>query len=786
MNTLTKSFAKRVISMLLVTIMVFSLGIVGLTSASAANVELAETGNYQFLNNPLFYFDNSVAKFNTSYIMFMVGHNSYSKGYKMTNIAGTSLYYCNVGDTWGDALHFAIFGTNSEWGAENNSLANRKSYASKSTAIYNMNGNYDGTFLLTTNSSGVITPAHQPTGHSDLDHTQYAYAYSASYGSTSYTANGSAGTVKVSGKYLSAYNTTSSRSNTSTGGSDYTANADLTRTTDVTLTATPAEGYTFVGWATSESESKIVSTNTTYTYKSEIDNTKHYALFKESTPPVSFSNVTISAPESGTVGTPAVIQLGYDVEGSDSTPTYELLLNGQPCSAGWYTYDTTAKTVTVDPPVANLNYSFSVKITVDGVSVTTDAVTIAFRDELSAKLDSDNLTPYVDDEFTLTVTDNSSQYGDATYELYNAADDSLVESNDTGVFELSSSVTGKYTYYVTVRVDGFDPVNTNDLTIEVKAKIFNITLSAKDTSGNAITSILENRDFTITATPEFAQGAVTYRLTTEDGTLIEEKVVTSPDADCVFALTAKDVAEGAGSEAVTYVVIATDGAGAVYTDEIVITVNEDKGEFPVKIFFKCSDTYGYLPNAKINGAEVDLAVSDKIICYNSTESATYSWYSYTSATNTPYGTDFVFEVNANRNYFYNASYTVTAGEGKYDFDGTYYCYYLALENLNGGSNTLTNISAMTENDRNWTYSAVNMIYDDADASVPVGLNYSYAAIADANTDGSVNIKDATYIQKNLAKAVEASELSELVSDVNGDSKVTIKDATAIQKQLAGL
>ena len=44
MNTLTKGFARRVISMLLATIMVFSLGIVGLTTASAANVELAETG----------------------------------------------------------------------------------------------------------------------------------------------------------------------------------------------------------------------------------------------------------------------------------------------------------------------------------------------------------------------------------------------------------------------------------------------------------------------------------------------------------------------------------------------------------------------------------------------------------------------------------------------------------------------------------------------------------------------------------------------------------------------
>ena len=79
MNTLTKSFAKRVISMLLVTIMVFSLGIVGLTSASAANVELAETGNYQFLNNPLFYFDNCDRGFLCDYANILRDKNMFDR-----------------------------------------------------------------------------------------------------------------------------------------------------------------------------------------------------------------------------------------------------------------------------------------------------------------------------------------------------------------------------------------------------------------------------------------------------------------------------------------------------------------------------------------------------------------------------------------------------------------------------------------------------------------------------------------------------------------------------------
>lgn len=55
---------------------------------------------------------------------------------------------------------------------------------------------------------------------------------------------------------------------------------------------------------------------------------------------------------------------------------------------------------------------------------------------------------------------------------------------------------------------------------------------------------------------------------------------------------------------------------------------------------------------------------------------------------------------------------------------------------------------------------------------------------DANVDGVVNIKDATYIQKYLAKLCELSEDGELNADANFDNVINIKDATYIQKQLA--
>lgn len=57
-------------------------------------------------------------------------------------------------------------------------------------------------------------------------------------------------------------------------------------------------------------------------------------------------------------------------------------------------------------------------------------------------------------------------------------------------------------------------------------------------------------------------------------------------------------------------------------------------------------------------------------------------------------------------------------------------------------------------------------------------------LGDANSDGKVNIKDATYIQKYLADLIDT--IDEETADCNKDGKVNVKDATAIQKFLADL
>ena len=64
-----------------------------------------------------------------------------------------------------------------------------------------------------------------------------------------------------------------------------------------------------------------------------------------------------------------------------------------------------------------------------------------------------------------------------------------------------------------------------------------------------------------------------------------------------------------------------------------------------------------------------------------------------------------------------------------------------------------------------------------------GIKYD---MGDANTDGEVNVKDATAIQKHIAGIAPLNSLQINLSDVNSDDAVNIKDATYIQKVVADL
>lgn len=695
MNTLTKGFAKRVISMLLVTIMVFSLGIVGLTSVSAANVDLAETGLSIDDNATLYCF------------------NSYTNGgtweddawdlVKM-NDAGTRSWELVLNDyavSNGD-INFRFGGYLNYQnyyffpGTDNDKIAAKKdTYVSPSSGVNSWEGPNSG------NKSWRLS----------LENLQ---SYS---------------TVDIYIKFDNSNN----------------------------------------------SDGKVMV----------------YVNDCKAATSVTFTKVEATKGTEGLTGSASTINYDYDydyaVTGSTAEPSsIKLLLNGTEFG-GNYTVDKANKTITFTPTTANRNYLFSVAITIDGVTGTTNEVSYNIRDPYKATLsvEGDNAIYKGQGEFTLKVSDNSDQYGTPTYALYK--DGALLEGgNTTGEFTVSADTVGTSEYYVEAAVSGDVPAKgtTNTVKLTVKDTVFSVYLTAPK-------STMEDHEFTVTANVEFPPkdcATLVYELKGSDG-----KTYTSNNGQ--FTVVA-DCPEDKESVDVTYTVTVyakgTDGnLISTVTDTAKVTITKDHGVYPIRILFKCSDTYGYLPNmsVKINGNEAQTIERQKYTVIesrpNATDTATYSWYYY-EIPDVDYGTDIVFSANATRNYFYNASITIKAGQGDFVQDGTFYCYYLALENLNGGTNVLSNISALDEAHRNWTASAVNMIYDDADALLPVGVNFAYANMNDANTDGKINVKDATYIQKSLANIVEASALSTAVSDVNNDGKVTIKDATALQKQLANL
>lgn len=59
------------------------------------------------------------------------------------------------------------------------------------------------------------------------------------------------------------------------------------------------------------------------------------------------------------------------------------------------------------------------------------------------------------------------------------------------------------------------------------------------------------------------------------------------------------------------------------------------------------------------------------------------------------------------------------------------------------------------------------------------------SLGDVNGDGKLNVRDATAIQKHLARVTELDESELSVADFNEDGRVNVKDATAIQKFIAG-
>ncbi|MBQ9742873.1 MAG: hypothetical protein IJV88_04275 [Ruminococcus sp.] len=77
---------------------------------------------------------------------------------------------------------------------------------------------------------------------------------------------------------------------------------------------------------------------------------------------------------------------------------------------------------------------------------------------------------------------------------------------------------------------------------------------------------------------------------------------------------------------------------------------------------------------------------------------------------------------------------------------------------------------------------------DVDTDIPTDVvssadEYLIGIIGDADTNGKVDVRDATTIQKEVAMLIQLGE-ERVLADVNGDEDITVRDATEIQKWVA--
>lgn len=85
----------------------------------------------------------------------------------------------------------------------------------------------------------------------------------------------------------------------------------------------------------------------------------------------------------------------------------------------------------------------------------------------------------------------------------------------------------------------------------------------------------------------------------------------------------------------------------------------------------------------------------------------------------------------------------------------------------------------------------NAMIQSADTGLEKSVTVNFAEesryiLGDANLDGKLNVRDATAVQKHMAKIQLLEGKALELADFNSDGKINIKDATAIQKHIAGI
>lgn len=507
MKTSIKRISKRTIAIILSVLMVVTSFAFGTITASATNS----------VNGGYIYFDNSKTSWTDSSIQFVIGHSTYSRTYVMTQVSGTKLYYVNLGSqtysTWNDATYYAFIGSSSKWGDGGwgpDNTTNATHYTGTYTSAYNTTTT--GTYLFTPSGSSngtSITPSYQ-SSYSGLNYTQTGSVYTDA--GSGYTSSAAGGTVNLSGYYMSGNGTSGSSSTTSTSSAS-TATYNAANTSNMTMTATPASGYNFIGWYDSTSSSATaLGTNSTYSYT--VSGTKTvYARFQIAS--VSAS-VAASYSTDGSTYTNGIIG-GSAYVGTSANPTSADTLTGLTVGTTVYTKATAAEGYTF------LGwYNGSTQVSTD----TAYSYAISATTSLTAKFAANR---------TVSFSASPADKGTAVAAVGGTAIESGATVQAGKAVTLTAAVTDDTYKFSAWTISGDYTISSGSLTsnsITIAPTTSNVTATATFVQKSTYTAAAEVNDSTkgsayVTPSSVTEGNTVTYSATVNDGYAFTNWTVTS-------------------------------------------------------------------------------------------------------------------------------------------------------------------------------------------------------------------------------------------------------------------
>lgn len=359
-----------------------------------------------------------------------------------------------------------------------------------------------------------------------------------------------------------------------------------------------------------------------------------------------------------------------------------------------------------------------------------------------------------------------------TYELYK--NDEMVESNDNGVFTvLAENGTTKYTvktlYGTNNRMESNDvTVTVNSVDIPVLERVSLRASADSITTGSSVT-------LTATPTPGDIEGCTyTFYHSTDNSNYTSFGQASTSNK-------ATETLNEAGTY--YYYVEATKDGKTVKSQTISVTVTEPiSGTHDVTVYFKSASAFAYAPKVILNnGSEITMTKDQELGTIYSGALTIY-WFKAVLTVDSKSINTLIFKTNRTS---LNSSIKGNLSGQK---------YYFAADDIMNGSE-IVDLTSQPEHIRNYYHTPLHMVYSSYESDKTLGFTNiggkMYQLGAEVDEDGNIinsnaTIDTVTTLQKSIVNLVDVSEVQNNLLDVNLDGSVDITDATMIQKVLAGI